>query len=90
MSVMNFQKTFVATPPDKGSFPLDHDGECKRAMLRYMVCLNENKMDGSACRQLSRDYLQCRMDHQLMAREDWSNLGFSDSPDDPSKQKKTM
>ena len=29
MSVMNFQSTFRdVKPPDKGSFPLDHEGQC--------------------------------------------------------------
>ena len=35
-------KQFKPTAPDKGSFPLDHDGECKVAYLKYMVCLSEN------------------------------------------------
>ena len=71
-------KSFKPTPPDKGSFPLDHDGECKSFYLKYMVCLHEKKMDASACRQESKDYLGCRMDHGLMARESWNRLGYSD------------
>ncbi len=43
-------KRFVPTPPDKGSFPLDHDGECKEFYLRYMVCLANNEHRNSACR----------------------------------------
>ena len=30
-------KQFKPTAPDKGSFPLDHDGECEVAYLKYMV-----------------------------------------------------
>ncbi|KAJ9586198.1 hypothetical protein L9F63_020156 [Diploptera punctata] len=79
MSSMTFgQKTFTPVPPDKGSFPLDHEGICKKLMLKYMVCLSTHKNNNSACREESKDYLQCRMDNQLMAKENWSKLGFSD------------
>ena len=71
-------KQFKPTAPDKGSFPLDHDGECKVAYLKYMVCLSENGNKNSECRQQSMNYLQCRMDNNLMAKEEWSKLGFSD------------
>ena len=71
-------KQFQPTPPDKGSFPLDHEGECKRFYLRYMLCLSSHGHSNSECRQQSRDYLQCRMDKGLMRREDWESLGFSD------------
>ena len=30
------------------------------------------------CRELSKNYLQCRMDHQLMAEENLDDLGFSE------------
>ena len=69
---------FKPTAPDKGSFPLDHDGECKVAYLKYMVCLSENGNKNSECRQQSKNYLQCRMDNNLMAKEEWSKLGYSD------------
>lgn len=72
------QKTFSPVPPLKGSFPLDHEGECKKSMLRYMICLRENSNQNSECRQLSKEYLECRMQNQLMAKEEWSKLGFAD------------
>jgi len=72
------QKSFKPTPPDKGSFPLDHDGECKRFFLKYMMCLNQSDGDNSQCRQPSKDYLECRMEKGLMAKEGWDSLGFSD------------
>ena len=72
------QKSFKPTPPDKGSFPLDHDGECKRFFLKYMMCLNQNGSDNSRCREQSKDYLECRMEKGLMAKEGWDALGFSD------------
>ena len=72
------QKTFTPTAPVKGSFPLDHEGECKKSMLRYMICLRENGNQNSECRALSKAYLDCRMEKQLMTREDWDKLGFGD------------
>ncbi|XP_015597406.1 cytochrome c oxidase assembly protein COX19 [Cephus cinctus] len=71
------QKLFKPVPPEKGSFPLDHEGQCKRVMIKYMHCMQENKNDSAMCRDAAKDYLACRMDHNLMAREDWSKLGFS-------------
>lgn len=71
-------KRFNALPPDKGSFPLDHEGECKKFYLEYMICLNENKNVNSACRELSKAYLGCRMDKGLMKKEGWDTLGYSD------------
>ena len=44
-------KQFKPTAPDKGSFPLDHEGECKVAYLKYMVCLSENAHKNSKCRE---------------------------------------
>ncbi|XP_006454724.1 hypothetical protein AGABI2DRAFT_133403 [Agaricus bisporus var. bisporus H97] len=63
-------------PPDRGSFPLDHYGECKEQMLVYMKCLKENSSTSTPCRALSRSYLDCRMRKGLMERDDWSNLGL--------------
>lgn len=80
------QKTFNPVAPIKGSFPLDHDGECKKFMLKYMICLRENGNQNSECRAQSKDYLDCRMEKQLMAREDWSKLGFSDLAEENSKK----
>ena len=71
-------RQFKPTPPDKGSFPLDHDGECKVFYLKYMVCLSKNENSNSKCRLESKDYLNCRMDKGLMAKESWSKLGYSD------------
>ncbi|RPA84668.1 hypothetical protein BJ508DRAFT_205769, partial [Ascobolus immersus RN42] len=49
--------------PERGSFPLDHDGECKPVKERYLACLKKakgtNQMD---CRLLAKEYLKCRMD----------------------------
>ena len=76
------QKSFSPSAPLKGSFPLDHEGECKKSMLRYMICLRENSNQNSECRQLSKEYLDCRMQKQLMVREEWNKLGFGDTDED--------
>lgn len=78
---MGGKKIFIPKPPQKGAFPLDHEGECRDQMVEYMECLRDQSMDSSACRQLSQQYLKCRMDTQLMAKEEWDKLGFhSDKP----------
>ena len=51
------------------------------AYLKYMVCLSENSHKNSACREQSKSYLECRMEKNLMAREDLGKLGFSDMVD---------
>lgn len=63
-------------PPERGIFPLDHDGECKVPMKSFLECLKKNNQDHFPCRELSKSYLQCRMDHDLMAKEDMKSLGL--------------
>nr|XP_056722352.1 cytochrome c oxidase assembly protein COX19 [Euleptes europaea] len=78
-TAMHFgSKSFKPKPPDKGSFPLDHFGECKAFKEKYMKCLRENGFENNLCRQESKEYLECRMDRQLMAREPLEKLGFKD------------
>ena len=68
---------FKPTPPERGSFPLDHDAECKHLISSYLRCLKGEKgMNSEECRQLARGYLDCRMDKGLMARDGWDNLGL--------------
>lgn len=71
------QKKFTPTAPDKGSFPLDHENVCKKLMLQYMSCLRQNSDNNSKCRDQAKNYLECRMNNQLMAQEEWSKLGFT-------------
>ncbi|XP_023217606.1 proton-coupled folate transporter-like [Centruroides sculpturatus] len=52
--------------------------ECKKPMLEYLLCLHQNDGDNSMCRLIAKEYLQCRMDKDLMKKEEWSKLGFSD------------
>lgn len=70
------QKQFIPTPPEKGSFPLDHEGMCRLSMTKYMKCLFNNDNNNSMCRDEAKDYLACRMNNNLMAKEEWSKLGF--------------
>ncbi|KAI0004119.1 hypothetical protein BJV74DRAFT_763497 [Russula compacta] len=68
---------FQATPPNRGSFPLDHYGECKAFMTRYLQCLKSNSSTSSECPHLNRDYLNCRMQNGLMEKDEWKNLGLA-------------
>ncbi|GAV02119.1 hypothetical protein RvY_12721 [Ramazzottius varieornatus] len=77
-AVFSGSKAFKPKPPDKGSFPLDHEGECKINMESYMKCLSDNKYDNSKCRLEAKDYLDCRMRNELMAKEPWTKLGYGD------------
>ncbi|KAK7511482.1 hypothetical protein IWZ03DRAFT_426384 [Phyllosticta citriasiana] len=66
-------------PPERGSFPLDHFGECKAVMGQYMRCLKIHRgTNDQECRLLAKSYLQCRMDHNLMAPDEMKNLGFGE------------
>ena len=47
-------------------------------MKEYLTCLKEKKGDHHDCRDLSKNYLQCRMDRELMSKEDMSRLGFGE------------
>ncbi|KAH0838496.1 hypothetical protein J3R83DRAFT_6812 [Lanmaoa asiatica] len=69
---------FQATPPDRGSFPLDHDGECRDKMMQYMACLKKNSSASTPCRSFSKQYLECRMSKGLMERDNFKNLGLGD------------
>ncbi|ORY99845.1 cytochrome c oxidase assembly protein COX19-like protein [Syncephalastrum racemosum] len=74
-------ESVTGKPPLFGSFPIDHEGECKEYMKQYMKCMKENKNNNGECRKLSRAYLQCRMDKNLMDKEDLNKLGFADLDD---------
>ena len=68
------------SPPERGSFPLDHEGECKSIMTAYLKCIKSAKgINKDECRMISKGYLQCRMDRNLMAVDEMKNLGFVDA-----------
>ncbi|OLN94228.1 Cytochrome c oxidase assembly protein COX19 [Colletotrichum chlorophyti] len=65
-------------PPQRGSFPLDHDA--------YLECIKKVRgVNDAECRDLAKSYLACRMDRNLMAKDDFKNLGF-DNGQTSSKQ----
>jgi cytochrome c oxidase assembly protein subunit 19 len=71
------QKTHRPTPPQRGSFPLDHLAECKATMLSYLACLKHSRGLNDQCRSQAKTYLQCRMDKGLMTNEEMQVLGFA-------------
>ena len=73
------QKVQKPIPPERGSFPLDHDGECKSIIADYLRCLRRVQgTNDQACRMMAKDYLKCRMEHNLMAPDEFKNLGFTE------------
>lgn len=44
---------------------------------KYLDCLKQERDLHHKCRELSKEYLQCRMDRQLMAQEDLNNVSTS-------------
>ena len=73
------KKAGPAKPPEKGAFPLDHGGECKTQATAFMNCLNQHGSRHAPCKSLAKIYFECRMDKNLMAKEDLSTMGFSDN-----------
>ncbi|XP_062181469.1 uncharacterized protein LOC133885742 isoform X2 [Phragmites australis] len=77
-------------PPEKGVFPLDHLHECDLEKKDYLACLKSTGFQSEKCRQFSKKYLECRMERNLMAKQDTSELGFRnvdevDAPDQNGK-----
>lgn len=68
----------VVSPPQRGIFPLDHGAACRKPMETYIACLQNNADQHNKCREYSREYLQCRMDNDLMTKENLDNLGYSE------------
>ncbi|XBJ20344.1 hypothetical protein VPH35_011185 [Triticum aestivum] len=66
-------------PPEKGVFPLDHLHECDLEKKDYLACLKSTGAQSEKCRMFSKKYLECRMERNLMAKQDMSELGFSNS-----------
>ncbi|GAB0132332.1 Cytochrome c oxidase assembly protein cox19 [Epichloe bromicola] len=77
-------------PPQRGSFPLDHDGECKHVMTNYLACMKKVRgLNDDECRNLAKAYLSCRMDRNLMARDELKNLGFAEPTKSDVSQQST-
>lgn len=79
-------------PPARGSFPLDHDAECQPIMKQYLRCLKTARgVNSPECRELSKGYLNCRMERGLMAPDEMKNLGYAEGQtvtDDVGKGRK--
>eukprot|EP00542_Grammatophora_oceanica_P013460 CAMPEP_0194044938 /NCGR_PEP_ID=MMETSP0009_2-20130614/16334_1 /TAXON_ID=210454 /ORGANISM="Grammatophora oceanica, Strain CCMP 410" /LENGTH=90 /DNA_ID=CAMNT_0038689627 /DNA_START=74 /DNA_END=343 /DNA_ORIENTATION=- len=45
---------------------------------KYLACLDDEQAMHHKCRDLSKEYLRCRMDRELMAKEDLDGLGYSE------------
>lgn len=71
------------TAPERGSFPLDHGGECKPLKTEFLACLKTHGNEHINCKAISKRYLECRMNKGLMARDDLKNVGFSDDDAPP-------
>ena len=73
------QASFKPSPPERGSFPLDHDGDCKPIIADYLRCLKHvGGQNDQKCRLMAKEYLKCRMEHNLMAPDEMKNLGFEE------------
>ena len=84
------EKVFSPKPPIQGSFPLDHDGECKKEMLEYMLCIAKEKNENTKCRSQAKEYLGCRMKYNLMEKRDLHLFGYDkeeSSESDEQQQK---
>lgn len=66
-------------PPERGSFPLDLGNECGEFVKKYLICVKSNKGDNPQCRELAKEYLECRMNKGLMDKDEMRNLGFHNS-----------
>ncbi|KAJ3140436.1 Cytochrome c oxidase assembly protein cox19 [Physocladia obscura] len=90
MSMGNsFQRTNIrAIPPERGAFPLDIQGLCKGPMEAYMKCMNEAHGQSANCRELSRIYIECRMQRKLMEPDRLENIGFTNTNTDSLTESK--
>lgn len=84
----NFQAIVSKTPPDKGSFPIDRENLCKEPMISLLKCLRDNQFKNEKCRDHTKNYLDCRMKHGLMAKEDWKYLGFGEHLEEQMESKR--
>jgi len=65
------------SPPERGSFPLDHEAECQPLMKQYLRCLRSHRgINDDECRQLSKGYLQCRMDRCVNSNAELPSLSW--------------
>ncbi|KAK4991812.1 Cytochrome c oxidase assembly protein cox19 [Elasticomyces elasticus] len=54
-------------------------------MLAYLRCLKAKRgVNENECRMLSKEYLQCRMERNLMAPDEMKNLGYAEEQQTPT------
>jgi cytochrome c oxidase assembly protein subunit 19 len=63
-------------PPALGSFPLDVEGTCKKFVEKYLQCVRTHDTRAAPCRELMRQYLECRMNHGLMEPAKPQDIGL--------------
>jgi len=79
----------MATPPKrmqvfaplKGSFPIDHFKECDEYYKNYMDCIKSNSGASTKCRNETKEYMECRMNKDLMEKQELKNLGLQNIPE---------
>jgi len=77
---MNLSRNKVQspTPPEYGSFPLDHLGECTAPMKVFIDCLDDNVGVHRLCHEQARAYIRCRLEKNLMSEQVLREYGFYD------------
>ncbi|VTZ67622.1 cytochrome c oxidase assembly protein COX19, putative [Plasmodium chabaudi chabaudi] len=83
-------KRSIVKKPDRGSFPLDHSNECTSIKNNYLKCLKEHKNDHISCKKYSKEYFICRIDNNLLEKQDLSNLGFYENESDHESRLKNF
>jgi len=54
-------------------------------MVEYLACLKRVRgTNDRECRLIAKEYLKCRMDRQLMAKDEMENLGFQENEPEPA------
>mmetsp|Transcript_9461 Transcript_9461/g.22412 ORF Transcript_9461/g.22412 Transcript_9461/m.22412 type:complete len:133 (-) Transcript_9461:90-488(-) len=82
-------KASQARPPEKGSFPLDREHRCEKMKSEFLTCLKQNDNGHAACRAISKAYLECRQQHELMDDTPLAQLGFTDAASEAAKKAAT-
>jgi len=67
--------------PLKGSFPIDHFKECDEYYKNYMNCIKSNSGASTKCRNETKEYMECRMNKDLMEKQELKNLGLQNIPE---------
>lgn len=79
------RRSLAPVAPEKGSFPLDHEGECKHVMRDFLKCLKVHGNSHGPCKNISKAYLECRMERGLMKREPFDKLGFNEAEEESKR-----